>query len=261
VCEAVQHFLGRTKPVLLMGTNTEKVLSLSGSLNFDATCRRADDCYYDSPPVDWEAASDNAELVCYRDFTGRRIFGMLGGVDVKDVLWPGQASLSFSVTEAEYNEFYGLPLEAVEPVNLLSDENSSFEGGTTGDWGTGYLGAPATVSITSDLTRSTEGLRALKVVFPTAAAGCGPQLSVTGLDTSKSYVATARAYVPAASPHVRFGNPFGGTSNADTTIKDQWQTLSISWSGQASVYLVPKSIGATTAGQAAWFDDFRVYEV
>lgn len=104
---AAQAFLGRKKPVLMVGQNVAREVSVKGTLYYNDFVRSTDPCRYDSPPEDWEAASIEADIVCYRDYTGRRIFGMISDVDASQVRWPSHASVSFSVTEVDYTEAYG----------------------------------------------------------------------------------------------------------------------------------------------------------
>lgn len=107
---AAQPLLGHYRPGMLMGRNTTWGVSVSGTLRYaDIDCPPEDDdgCRYDSLPDEWRQASKYAELVCYRDYTGRRIFGFLDGdVSVAEGPRPGMASLSFSVTELGYVESY-----------------------------------------------------------------------------------------------------------------------------------------------------------
>lgn len=102
-----QPFLGRRKPVLLVGANVSREISVSGALRWDEDCPVDDDCSYDSPTSDWITAAQDAELVCYRDYTGRRLFGMLSDMSVSDVLHKGYGSVGFKVTETDFTEAYG----------------------------------------------------------------------------------------------------------------------------------------------------------
>lgn len=102
-----QPFLGRKKPGLLVGTNTERKVDLSATLHYDDFRPVDDDCRYDSPPADWTAMGREAELVCYRDYTGRRFFGMLSEVKADEIRWRILGALSLSVVETEYDEVYG----------------------------------------------------------------------------------------------------------------------------------------------------------
>jgi hypothetical protein len=106
--KAEQHFLGRAKPVALVGQNTNRSVSVSGSLEYDRRCPPipADACLYASPPTAWRDAGENSEVVCYRDFTGRRIFGTLSDVTVNDGIWPGKAAVAYAVTEVDFTERY-----------------------------------------------------------------------------------------------------------------------------------------------------------
>lgn len=110
---AQQHFLGRARPVALVGANTTLALSLSGTLFYDRRCLPPDDdCTYDSHPRSWRAAGNDSEVVCYRDFTGRRIFGTLSDVQVSDGAWPGKAAVNYTVTEVDFTERYVQLVEA-----------------------------------------------------------------------------------------------------------------------------------------------------
>ena len=102
-------FLGREKPVLLVGDNTGLSVSFSGKLHYDDRVRSTDECKYDSPPVDWRHAAHHSEIVCYRDYTGRRIFGELSGVEADEILHPGFGSVKFTVLENDYTEAAGTP--------------------------------------------------------------------------------------------------------------------------------------------------------
>lgn len=100
-------FLGRAKPVLLQGQNTAKVVQFSGDLHYDDWVRDDDGCEYDSPPSDWETIAQESGVVCYRDYTGRRIFGRISGVQVGETWWKGFASVTFDVEETDYVEAGG----------------------------------------------------------------------------------------------------------------------------------------------------------
>lgn len=103
-----QSFLGRPKPVLFLGANTNRSVSASLALHYavGGTCAPPDECTLDSPASAWSVLGTSAEVVAYRDYTGRRIFGMVGDIDVTEELWPGHASVSFTVTEVDYTEQY-----------------------------------------------------------------------------------------------------------------------------------------------------------
>lgn len=105
---AVQEFLGREDPVLLLGENRTSTVNASGDLRYDATCPVTDlaGCAYDSSVREWEEAGREAGVVCYRDYTGRRFFGMVSEVDANDTMWPGYGTLSFNVTKTAFTEGY-----------------------------------------------------------------------------------------------------------------------------------------------------------
>lgn len=100
-------FLGRDDPVLLLGDRRSYVVNASGAVQYGSDCGPPPEpCGYPSSPAEWEDAGQDAELVCYRDYTGRRFFGMLSGMSVSDEAWTGIASVSFSVTRTDYTERY-----------------------------------------------------------------------------------------------------------------------------------------------------------
>ena len=99
-------FLGRTRPVLLAGISTSLRISASGVVRWSAECPdRHGDCGFDSHALEWEATGLEATLVAYRDWTGRRIFGMSEGVQVTERS-PGLSEVSVGVTEVDYTERY-----------------------------------------------------------------------------------------------------------------------------------------------------------
>lgn len=100
-----QQFLGRRKPVPAFGEARSRQVSVKGNLVHDEQGGRDDEYLWDSPPIDWEEAGLEAEVVCLRDFTGRRVFGLLSGIATDDIR-PGYAALSFTVTEQEWTEAY-----------------------------------------------------------------------------------------------------------------------------------------------------------
>lgn len=102
----VQPFLGRKKPVSLFGANTSRVVAISGSVFFEEECPRDDECEYASRAEEWNRAGLESTIVCWRDYTGRRIFGSVSPVAVDDGPRLGTAGISFSVTESDFIEQY-----------------------------------------------------------------------------------------------------------------------------------------------------------
>lgn len=107
---AAQPFSGRQKPVGFVGENTDWAVSVEAVAFYTEPCPVEDTCRYDSPPEDWRAAAKESEIVCYRDHTGRRLFGLLSGMSVGDET-PGVASISFTVTETDFVEVAGEIIE------------------------------------------------------------------------------------------------------------------------------------------------------
>lgn len=73
----------------------------------EGPCYVETDCIFDSPRDDWEDASWDSEVVCYRDYTGRRMFGILSEVSTSEILHPGVCDVAFAVTETRFNERTG----------------------------------------------------------------------------------------------------------------------------------------------------------
>lgn len=109
-----QPFAGRSRPVLLVGDNTSYELSVSGALRYADPCDPAGEvpCTYDSPPRDWEDMGLGATIVAYRDFHGRRLFGMLSEVKIDHGLI-GHASVSFTLTQVDVTDPWAAAGESV----------------------------------------------------------------------------------------------------------------------------------------------------
>lgn len=99
--------LGRRLPLALFGVNVSRTVDVKGTIRYDERCPTADDCTYDSPRDDWEGAAWDSEIVCWRDWTGRRLFGILSQVSTPDGPIPGMASVSFQVEQVGYTERVG----------------------------------------------------------------------------------------------------------------------------------------------------------
>lgn len=113
----VQELLRAGLPIGMIGRQTGRNLTVGGILYYDPDrCDEPDPCEFDSHRDEWEQASWDSEVVCYRDYTGRRVFGVLGqSVETTDLL-PGTASVSFNVYEIKYDERVG-----VLPGTVLGD--------------------------------------------------------------------------------------------------------------------------------------------
>lgn len=135
--KALHEFAGRTRPVPAFGEAASRVVSVSGRLVHDPSGADSDGRDWDSPPEDWTLAGRIATVVCYRDFTGRRIFGTLGDVQVADDL-PGLGAISFSVTEIDYEEPEGwVDRDSLPGVDFVVDGGDAYgTGSNTFDGGT-----------------------------------------------------------------------------------------------------------------------------
>jgi hypothetical protein len=103
---AVEPFAGRALPTLLVGEQRTRIVNVSGTSWYNSDCGGVGDCSYDSGRDEWEEAAWEADVVCYRDWTGRRLFGMLSEIATSD-LRPGIGTVGFSVTQTEYEETPG----------------------------------------------------------------------------------------------------------------------------------------------------------
>lgn len=118
---AAHPILGRRDPVLLVGDQRSHVVDVGMAVNwFRDACLPIegddDDQRTDwagrrgtTPRDGWLDAGRNATIVCYRDWHGRRVFGMLSDVKADDVAGTvNSAIISFSVTRTHWAE--GEPL-------------------------------------------------------------------------------------------------------------------------------------------------------
>ncbi len=147
------------------------------------------------------------------------------------------------------------------PGNLVDADSASFEGANVGSWASTWLAGPAPVTLASASSRFYDGARSMRITWPTAAAGCSPQLYLGGLILGRTYTAQARIWIIAGSPAVAFGDLFGYTPTVTTTTTSQWQLCSVTWTATTTaVYLGVRATVPTTAGQQAWVDAVMVDE-
>jgi hypothetical protein len=98
--------MGTRYPAVQFGANRSRVVSVTASAMRPRDPSAEPDFAWDSPGTDWLDMADDATIVCYRDYTGRRIFGMLGDMQVSDPQ-PGRSDLTFTVTEVTFTEQWG----------------------------------------------------------------------------------------------------------------------------------------------------------
>ena len=145
--------------------------------------------------------------------------------------------------------------------NIVAAEDASFEGGTTGGWLDNYFGAPAACTLANSATHPSSGTKGLRMTWPTAAAGCGAGVFVTGLTVGRVYSARCVVWVSAGTPNVRFGDPFGQTSTTNSSTTGAFQTLTITWVAISNaIFLALVTLSASTAGQQCWVDAVMVDE-
>lgn len=98
-------FFGKRWPTAQFGQNKESTVAVKVTSTYPLPGARDLDTYeYDSTPEEWDEASMDATIICYRDYRGRRWFGYLdGSVDFDDVR-PGQTDLSFTVKRSQFTE-------------------------------------------------------------------------------------------------------------------------------------------------------------
>lgn len=134
-------------------------------------------------------------------------------------------------------------------ANMLSTEDASFEGGSTGAW-VGQLGA----TVANSSTRAAHGTKSMLVTWPTAASGVGRvALAISGLTIGRRYTVALQAYVPTGVPNMRLAIDLGGGS--DITVKNAWGTSTSTFTASAATTSLEFfALGATTAGQQTWVD-------
>lgn len=104
---AVVASMGVALPTAQFGVNRSRVVSVTAQSVYPVTGMGGDPNYiWDSPPGDWLDMADGATIVCYRDYTGRRVFGILGDMQVADQQM-GCSNLTFTVTEVTFTEQWG----------------------------------------------------------------------------------------------------------------------------------------------------------
>ena len=148
-------------------------------------------------------------------------------------------------------------------ANLVPAATASVEDGALTSWWSNYFGAPAASTIANSATRAFDGTKSVLVTWPTAVAGVGAGVFMPdqSLVKGRTYVASVRVWVPAGSPAVKFGDAFGATPTATSTVTGAWQQLTISWTAAAyDVYLGVRTNTASTAGQQVWVDALQVDE-
>lgn len=99
--------LGRALPRARFGINRGRKVDVQASLIHAMPGDQGAGYFeWDSPQHEWEALAGAGEVVCLRDFTGRRVFGVLDGDVSFDYVGPRRTDMSFSVVEVDYTEEY-----------------------------------------------------------------------------------------------------------------------------------------------------------
>lgn len=129
--KAAQPLLGLEFPIILQGTNVTRELTLTGSLYYSDDCIPFDlnNCVFDSSTDDWNTAGEEAGLVCFRDYRGRRYFGMLGDVITTDGLANAQSSSSYIPARRNLSSLQYSVSETYFNENLASTDVTAAEGG------------------------------------------------------------------------------------------------------------------------------------
>lgn len=89
----LHRFAGRDRPVAFFAPDASQKIGVSGRLTPDS-----------STLTEWERAVATAEVVCYRDPKGRRMFGVLGPLSHSWERNPRLVSISFDVEEVDHDE-------------------------------------------------------------------------------------------------------------------------------------------------------------
>lgn len=278
---ASQHFLGRPKPHMLLGANTDLIVNASGSLHFADCCTDSTiGCDHDSPVEDWQAAGRDAGLVLYRDWTGRRMFGMLSGVTCADVR-PNFGTVSFTVTETGYTErmYTGIAPDTdteTEPSNLFC--YGSFEDFVPSDM--------FAAVITQDDSWASEGAYSLQItpdgtnpesgVYLTGAGDSnGMSMRALGMRPGRTYTVSADFHMTGAQTgtidgqarRISIGTQTGGI--VDPFVSSPQAPNAATTTRLTVIFDVPDNVedvtvrlmnGSANLGQSVWWDAVMVEE-
>lgn len=134
--------------------------------------------------------------------------------------------------------------------NMLDDESASFEGGTVGSW-VGAGGA----TLANDTLHVDVGSKALRVTWPTAAAGATSAfVSMPNLTIGRTYSMRARVWSATGVPDIRLGIS-GLIVGTATSVKDAFAEIALTFTAAANTHsLQVRTATGTTAGQQTWVD-------
>ena len=195
-----------------------------------------------------------------------------GGGDRHEDVPPGRCTFTLDNRNGDYSDTSGLAPSLFRKRvrvsyrtpgssgNLLTAEQSSFEGGTVGGWFGG--GLPSVATLTNSSTRAQHGTKSLRAAW--FAGGFFQAADLYDVPTTPGYryVLSAYVWVPTGSPAVQLAvqgvTLYLGTAS---TLFDAWQRISITW--VADAVLTKLSVNATagtTAGQEVWVDALQLDE-
>lgn len=141
--------------------------------------------------------------------------------------------------------------------NILSAEDSSFEGGTVGSWLAGGSVPPA---IANSATRAQVGTKSLRITWGAGGSFPAVQLAVPGLVIGRTYTVSAYVYVPTGTlgAYLVVADPF--TFQASSTT-NAWQRLSVTFvATMASTTFSIWPNGVPAGGEQIWLDAVQVDE-
>jgi len=177
------------------------------------------------------------------DLISAAAFTKTGGVSNA---WPGDSSNFRTLLGAQ------APVIAQATDNLLSDENASFEGGTSGGWG-----SITNATVANDVTQYWHGIYSLKVTAVTT-TNCSAGLTVTAATSaSTQYTLSMKFKGVVGRSYTAYlwdttaSFQFGSTVTADGT----WQTVTVTQTfGTGAVRKVGLWGASMTAGTSFYVD-------
>lgn len=143
----------------------------------------------------------------------------------------------------------------VEDINLLTHPEMET---TDNGWDPGDL-SPDLATIDTEHVKS--GAFAYKIGWTNSATGGVMQCQLYGLTIGITHTASVYVWVPAGDPAVRLDID-GTTVGTASTLTDQWQRITVSWTTTAATHLLRITTTTTSPviGDYVWMDEAQVEE-
>ncbi|MFI8254075.1 carbohydrate binding domain-containing protein [Streptomyces filamentosus] len=142
----------------------------------------------------------------------------------------------------------------LEGINYLTNP-----GFTSND--SGWEGVPDNQPdlVTVDTAHVRSGTYALKLAWANSGTGGVMAHPLYGLDIGVPYTASVYVWVPAGDPAVRL-DVDGVTVGAASTLTDQWQRISVTWTTTAATHTLRFTTTTTSpvVGDVVWMDEAQV---